>query len=111
MTSFREALKILPGWKELSDRDAISKEYQFSDFKQAWKFMSLVAKFADEVCMIDVGSVESNSDTVQTDHHPEWFNVYNTVRVTLSTHDSGGFTEKDVTLAKHMEQSYVSAAK
>ena len=78
----------LPTWKVLRDRPAIYKTYRFQDFKSAWQFMNLVAKVADE-----------------RDHHPEWFNIYNKVDVTLSTHDAGGVTEKDILLATFMDKA------
>ena len=62
-------------WILLEDRDAISKTYNFIDFAQAWKFMSKVAVLAE-----------------QLNHHPEWFNVYNRVEVTLTTHDCNGLS-------------------
>jgi len=81
-----KALEGLPEWTEVAGRDAIQRTYTFKDFKDAWGFMSKVAKVADEM-----------------DHHPEWYNVYNKVDVTLSTHDAGGLTELDVTLARKMD--------
>ncbi|GKZ00195.1 hypothetical protein MPSEU_000972500 [Mayamaea pseudoterrestris] len=74
-------------WEECSDRNAISKTFTFRDFGQAWQFMSGVASVAEEM-----------------DHHPEWFNVYNIVEVTLSTHDCGGVSVKDIEMADHMEE-------
>ena len=68
-------------------RDGLSRSLVFSDFKAAWSFMTRVALFA-----------ESN------DHHPEWFNVYNRVDITLTTHDAGGITEKDVALARAIDE-------
>lgn len=62
-------------WTILKDRDAINKTYNFIDFAQAWKFMSKVAVLAEEL-----------------NHHPEWFNVYNRVEVTLTTHDCNGLS-------------------
>ncbi|GFO18318.1 pterin-4-alpha-carbinolamine dehydratase [Plakobranchus ocellatus] len=82
LTPLKEA-----GWSMVENRDAIYKEYKFKDFNQAFGFMSRVALKAEKM-----------------DHHPEWFNVYNKVQVTLSTHDAGGLTQKDVTLATFMEQ-------
>jgi 4a-hydroxytetrahydrobiopterin dehydratase len=77
------ALTQLTGWTAgTGDRDAITKTYRFKDFKTAFAFMTKVAAKADEM-----------------DHHPEWFNVYNRVEVTLTTHDSDGVTALDVTLA------------
>lgn len=80
------ALGDLQGWSVVENRDAICKTFEFADFNAAWGFMSRVAMKAD-----------------QMDHHPEWFNVYNKVDVTLSTHDAGGVTEKDVALARFMD--------
>lgn len=77
-----EALAGLKGWKEVSGRDAIHKSFEFGDFNEAWGFMTRVALAADKA-----------------DHHPEWSNVYNKVEITLSTHDAGGVSDKDVTLA------------
>ncbi|MEM8634146.1 MAG: 4a-hydroxytetrahydrobiopterin dehydratase [Pseudomonadota bacterium] len=81
------ALSKVDGWAESADdRDAIEKTFRFTDFKAAWSFMSGAALKAE-----------------QMDHHPEWFNVYNRVEVTLTTHDAGGVTEKDVELAQFMD--------
>ena len=77
-----DALEQLDGWHEIVDRDAIKKNLEFTNFSEAFGFMSRVALEAEK-----------------TDHHPEWFNVYNRVEVTLSTHDAGGLTEKDIRLA------------
>src|SRR5476651_2857193 len=81
-----DALKKLSGWSEVQGRDAIAKKFVFKDFNQAFGFMTKVAPVADKM-----------------DHHPEWFNVYKTVEVTLSTHDAGGVTELDVKLAEAMD--------
>ena len=80
------ALAELDGWQEVDGRDAISKEFRFADFNAAFGFMSRAALVAEKM-----------------DHHPEWFNVYNRVDVTLATHDAGGVTEKDTTLAAFMD--------
>lgn len=80
------ALRDLPNWRDVSGRDAISRSFVFADFNAAFAFMTHVALLAEKM-----------------DHHPEWFNVYNKVDVTLSTHDAGGVTEKDITMAKAME--------
>jgi 4a-hydroxytetrahydrobiopterin dehydratase len=80
------ALKGLPEWKETDGRDAISRKFEFADFNEAFGFMSRVALLAEKM-----------------DHHPEWFNVYKTVDVTLSTHDAGGVTDNDVQMAKAMD--------
>ncbi len=88
------ALKALKGWTKVEgERDAILKTYKFADFKTAFAFMSGAALKAE-----------------QMDHHPEWFNVYNKVDVTLATHDAGGVTDKDVELAKFMEEAAGQAA-
>ena len=80
------ALKGLPEWKETGGRDAISRKFEFADFNEAFGFMSRVALLAEKM-----------------DHHPEWFNVYNKVEVTLATHDAGGVTQKDIDLAVAMD--------
>ncbi|KAF1751700.1 hypothetical protein GCK72_018254 [Caenorhabditis remanei] len=74
------------GWEIAEGRDAIQKEFTFKDFNEAFGFMTRVAMKADKM-----------------DHHPEWFNVYNKVNVTLSTHDCGGLSQNDVQLAIFME--------
>jgi 4a-hydroxytetrahydrobiopterin dehydratase len=83
----KSALAKLSGWSEVSGRDAITKKFVFKDFNAAFGFMTRAALVAEKL-----------------DHHPEWFNVYKTVEVTLSTHDSGGVTELDVKLAETMNQ-------
>lgn len=80
------ALASLPGWREVEGRDAIARTYTFRNFNEAFGFMARVALVAETM-----------------DHHPEWRNVYRTVEVMLSTHDAGGLTERDVTLAKAMD--------
>jgi 4a-hydroxytetrahydrobiopterin dehydratase len=79
------ALSELDGWSMVEGREAISKRFEFRNFNQAFGFMSRVAMQAEKL-----------------DHHPEWFNVYKTVDVTLATHDAGGLTGLDVKLAKFM---------
>jgi 4a-hydroxytetrahydrobiopterin dehydratase len=83
----KAALAKLSGWTEVPGRDAISKKFIFKDFNQAFGFMTRAALVAEKM-----------------DHHPEWFNVYKTVEVTLSTHDAGGVTELDVQLAQAMDR-------
>jgi len=80
------ALKALKGWKLVDGRDAIHKTYRFKSFVEAFGFMSRAALIAERM-----------------DHHPEWFNVYNRVDVTLSTHDAGGLTQRDIDLATAMD--------
>lgn len=77
------ALAELKDWTEVPGRDAIQRKLAFADFNQAFAFMVRVALAAEKA-----------------DHHPEWFNVYNKVEITLSTHDAGGLSAKDVALAK-----------
>ena len=81
-----EALKELPEWHEVDGREAIARTFRFRDFNEAFAFMARVALLAEKL-----------------DHHPEWFNVYNRVDVTLATHDAGGVTEKDIAMAKAMD--------
>jgi 4a-hydroxytetrahydrobiopterin dehydratase len=83
----KSALAKLTGWSEVSGRDAIAKTFVFEDFNEAFGFMARAALIAEKL-----------------DHHPEWFNVYKTVEVTLSTHDAGGLTERDVALAQAMDR-------
>ena len=82
-----DALRKLNGWSEVSGRDAITRKFVFKDFNQAFGFMTRAALVAEKM-----------------DHHPEWFNVYKTVDVTLSTHDAGGLTDRDVKLAEAMDK-------
>lgn len=81
------ALQELQGWTEVEGRDAIQRTFKFKNFNQAFGFMSRVAMQAEKM-----------------DHHPEWFNVYATVEVILSTHDAAGLTELDVKLARFMNR-------
>ncbi len=83
-----KALAQLKGWSHDAKRDAITKTYVFKDFVEAFGFMSKAALIAERM-----------------DHHPEWSNVYRTVNVLLTTHDAGGLTEKDVKLARAMDEA------
>lgn len=74
------------GWSLVEDRDAIRKTYKFGSFVDAWGWMSKMAIEAEKL-----------------NHHPEWFNVYNKVEVTLTTHDVGGLSQLDVALAERMD--------
>jgi 4a-hydroxytetrahydrobiopterin dehydratase len=88
------ALRELEGWSASpSGREAIQKTFRFKDFNQAWYFMSLVARKAEEM-----------------DHHPEWFNVYNRVEVTLATHTCQSVSQLDIALAKAMNEFAREAA-
>jgi 4a-hydroxytetrahydrobiopterin dehydratase len=78
-------LSKLPGWK--LEFGKLHREYKFTDFVAAFGFMTGVALIAQGM-----------------DHHPEWFNVWNTVRIDLTTHDAGGVTTLDVKLAHSMEE-------
>lgn len=77
----------LSGWEAVENRDAVRKVFKFDDFKSAFALMAQVAMKAE-----------------QMDHHPEWFNVYNTVDITLSTHDADGVTKLDLELAQFIEE-------
>lgn len=80
------ALRSLNGWVYDEAVDAISHVFKFKDFSEAFGFMTRVALAADKA-----------------GHHPDWSNVYNKVTITLSTHDAGGLTDKDVALAKAID--------
>ncbi|HYP62499.1 MAG TPA: 4a-hydroxytetrahydrobiopterin dehydratase [Acidocella sp.] len=80
----KDALAHLPkGWRLAEDEKSISQNFKFKNFSEAFAFMTRVALLAETA-----------------DHHPDWLNVYNRVEITLSTHDSGGLTMKDVALAE-----------
>ncbi|HEX4098330.1 MAG TPA: 4a-hydroxytetrahydrobiopterin dehydratase [Caulobacteraceae bacterium] len=83
-----QALSRLDGWAAVDGREAIRKSFRFKDFNQAFGFMTRIALAAEKL-----------------DHHPEWFNVYNRVDVVLATHDAGGVTELDLTLAGLMDKA------
>ncbi len=84
----KSGLARLKGWHELPERDAISKSFKFADFNAAFAFMTRVALQAEKM-----------------DHHPEWSNVWNKVEIVLTTHDAGGLSEKDLTLAAFIDQA------
>ena len=80
------AVAKVPGWSVLpGERDAIQRTFKFADFNEAFGFMTRVAIQAEKL-----------------DHHPEWFNVYSRVEVTLTTHDAGGVTDLDLAMAQFM---------
>lgn len=83
--SERAALHELDGWSLVDGRDAIQKTFSFKNFNEAFGWMSRVALLAEKMS-----------------HHPEWFNVYSRVEVTLSTHDAGGLSSLDVRMARAM---------
>ena len=87
------ALRGLPLWRAHDgDRPAIARKLVFADFNAAFGFMTRVALLADKV-----------------DHHPEWSNVYNRVDIVLTTHDAGGVTERDVDMARFIDDAAAAA--
>lgn len=82
-----DLLETLEDWEKVEGREAIRKTFVFADFVEAFGWMSKVALAAEKM-----------------DHHPEWYNVYKTVEVTLTTHDADGITGKDAELAKAMDR-------
>lgn len=81
-----EALRELAEWALCRERRAIERELRFADFNTAFGFMTRVALYAEK-----------------HDHHPEWFNVYNRVRIVLTTHEAGGLSERDVAMARFID--------
>ncbi|SFF75729.1 4a-hydroxytetrahydrobiopterin dehydratase [Novosphingobium sp. CF614] len=81
-----QALKDLPGWSLGEGGQAIEIDLEFGDFNEAFGFMTRVALYADKA-----------------DHHPEWSNVYNKIRVRLTTHDAGGLSARDVRMARFID--------
>ena len=84
-----KALKELHKWKSAKGGKAITRKFEFADFDAAFAFMIRVALLAAKM-----------------DHHPEWSNVYNKLEVTLSTHDAGGVTQKDIEMARAMDNYF-----
>jgi 4a-hydroxytetrahydrobiopterin dehydratase len=82
-----EALTSVRAWTPVDGRDAIHRRFDFADFSHAWAFMARVALVAEKM-----------------DHHPEWSNVYNRVDITLSTHDAGGLSDRDIQLAAAIDR-------
>ena len=76
----------LPHWSQVPGRDALHRAFRFANFSAAWGFMARVALLAEA-----------------QDHHPEWSNVYNKVEITLTTHDAGGLSARDVRLARAID--------
>lgn len=85
-----EVLEALNGWSAVDGREAIYKEFIFKDFEAAFTAMSKIAEKAE-----------------QMNHHPEWFNVYNRLNVTLATHDANGVTSYDLELARFIDEMSV----
>ncbi len=79
-------LSALTDWRLSEGKDAIERTFKFSDFSEAWGFMNRVALIAET-----------------QEHHPEWSNVYNTVEITLTTHDADGLSQRDVKMAKAID--------
>jgi 4a-hydroxytetrahydrobiopterin dehydratase len=80
------ALAALPDWRTAREGKAIERTVRFGDFSEAFAFMTRVALLAEKA-----------------DHHPEWLNVYNRVEITLTTHDAGGLSQRDVAMAKAID--------
>jgi 4a-hydroxytetrahydrobiopterin dehydratase len=87
----RDRLTALPNWSFDETRGAIRREFVFADFAQAFAFMTRIALAAEKA-----------------DHHPEWFNVYNRVDMTLSTHDCQGLSQRDIDLARIADAAFAS---
>jgi len=81
-------LATIPDWRHLT-RGAVTREFVFKNFAEAFAFMTEIALVAEK-----------------SNHHPEWSNVYNRVVITLTTHDAGGLTEKDVVLAQQIDRIF-----
>ena len=81
-----KSLRELPGWTLAKSRGVLEKTFEFADFNEAFGFMGRIALMAEKM-----------------DHHPEWLNVYNRVEITLSTHDAGGVSARDVELARFID--------
>lgn len=81
------ALAALPGWTHDAERDAIVRSFSFADFGEAFAFMTRIALEAEKA-----------------DHHPEWSNVWNRVDIRLTTHSAGGLTDKDIALARRIQE-------
>jgi 4a-hydroxytetrahydrobiopterin dehydratase len=79
----------MPSWEFVDGVDAIHKNFTFKDFKEAFAFMTQIAQIAETL-----------------NHHPEWFNVWNRVEIRLSTHDLGGLTKKDISLAQKIDETF-----
>ncbi len=86
-SEIEQELQKLTDWEKTKGRDAISRTFTFKDFNHAFGWMTRIALIAEKM-----------------DHHPEWFNVWNRVEVTLSTHDAGGLTGRDIKLATKMDE-------
>ena len=90
-TAAAELLKPLKHWAHDVQRGAISLEFKFADFAQAFAFMTQIAIQAEK-----------------SNHHPEWFNVYNRVNITLTTHDVNGLSQRDIDLARYADAAFAN---
>ena len=89
---FNEKFQKIKGWAKMNDkREAYSKTFIFKDFKQAFSFMTAIAMKAEQI-----------------NHHPEWENVYNKVKITLTTHDTGGISKLDYEMALFADKCFKS---
>lgn len=86
-TEIDKALTELAGWTKAQDRSAITKSFKFKNFSQCWAFMSRIALLAEKM-----------------NHHPEWFNAYNSLDICLTTHDAGGVSPLDIEMATKIEK-------
>ena len=86
-----ESLTTLTHWKHDDQRDTINREFVFADFAQAFAFMTQIAIQAEK-----------------RNHHPEWFNVYNRVSITLTTHDVNGLSQRDIDLARYADAAFAN---
>jgi 4a-hydroxytetrahydrobiopterin dehydratase len=89
--TLHQHLAGLPGWTHHPERGAISRSLRFANFAEAFGFMAQMALVSEKL-----------------DHHPEWFNVYNRVDITLTTHDAQGLSERDITWAKASDGAYAA---
>ncbi len=87
----RDHLASLPAWKPDAEHRAITRSFAFANFAEAFGFMAQMALVSERL-----------------DHHPEWFNVYNRVDVTLTTHDAAGLSERDIVWAKAADGAYAA---
>ena len=92
-TTSAALLATLANWQHDEKRDAITREFVFADFAQAFAFMTQIAIQAEK-----------------RNHHPEWFNVYNRVKITLTTHDVNGLSQRDIDLARYADAAYFAFA-
>ena len=83
----KQLLADHPAWELAREGKAITRTLQFGDFSEAWGFMNRVALLAEA-----------------QDHHPEWFNVYAKVEITLTTHDAGGLSTRDANMARAIDK-------